>query len=283
MKLRPILLLLFCLGTIAVLGWLYYGVTRPALELALSPSEEVLADLDECCRRKHVKAMQYSCYAEVADREREPRAAELFRAMALSERVQEQHGADVIGLLGGHYRPPQRIMIFRGTTAGNLRRSLAHERRSADSLQRSRIERHLRLGNRRCAEALIWAAAADLRHRILLEACCEACDERTEARTGRTGRTDGPDEAVHYSVCPRCGNLYETSACDCYCPHCLTDSRRFIRFVPQPAPHEAVQQTVQQQTAPQTVQQQAAPQHPRRSGQAARLSAPEPAQRKGRL
>ena len=31
-------------------------------------------------------------------------------------------------------------------------------------------------------------------------------------------------------VCPRCGNLYESAACDCYCPHCLTDSRRFVRF-----------------------------------------------------
>ncbi len=224
MKLRPILLLLFCLGTIAVLGWLYYGVTRPALEFAVSPSEEVLADLADCCRRKHVKAMQYSCYAEIADSEREPRAAELFRAMALSERVQEQHAAALIGKLGGRYRPPQRIMIFRGTTAGNLRRSLANERRSADSLQHSRIDRHVRIGNRLCAEALIWAAAADLRHRMLLEACCEACEKPH-------------DEDNRYCVCPRCGNLYETTACDCYCPHCLTDSRRFIRFEPQPAPH----------------------------------------------
>lgn len=236
MKLRPILLLLFCLGTIAVLGWLYYGVTRPALELAVSPSEEVLADLTDCCRRKHVKAMQYSCYAEIADREREPRAAELFRAMALSERVQEQHAAALIGKLGGRYRPPQRIMIFRGTTAGNLRRSLANERRSADSLQRSRIDRHVRIGNRLCAEALIWAAAADLRHRMLLEACCEAGESSCRRTTGRSYEKPHDGES-HYCVCPRCGNLYETAACDCYCPHCLTDSRRFIRFEPQPAPH----------------------------------------------
>lgn len=214
MKLRPILLLLFCLATIALVGWIYYGVTRPALKTAMAPSEEVLHDLDECCRRKYVKAMQYACYAEVAERERECRAAALFRAMAHSERVQEERGASIIGRLGGRYRPPRRIMIFRGTTAGNLQRSLASERRSADSVQLERIDRHVRLGNRLCAELLIWAAAADMRHRMLLENC----------------RPGSDTEPVRYDVCPHCGNLYESAACDCYCPHCLTDSRRFVRF-----------------------------------------------------
>ncbi len=216
MKLRPLLLLLLFPAILVLVGWLYYGVTRPALQAATDPSEEVLHDLDECCRRKHVKAVQYSYYAEIADSEREARAAALFRAMALSERVQEQHAAAIIGRLGGRYRPPRRIMIFRGTTAGNLRRSLAAERRGADSLHSGRIDRHVRLGNRLCAEALIWCAAADLRHRVVLENCC--CDPAHIAASGR------------YAVCPHCGNLYEAAASDCYCPHCLTDRRRFIRI-----------------------------------------------------
>lgn len=219
MKLRPLLLLLFCTAAIAVVGWIYYGITRPALRTAMAPSEEVLRDLDDCCRRKHVKAVQYDCYAEIADRERERRAAALFRAMALSERVQEQRAAAVIGRLGGRYRPPRRVMIFRGTTAGNLRRSLASERRGADTLHLRRIDRHVRLGNRLCAEALIWSAAADLRHRMLLERFRLAEEDDTAP--------------IRYDVCPRCGNLYESEACDCYCPHCLTDGRRFIRFPPE--------------------------------------------------
>ena len=216
MNLRPALLVIFGLGALAVVCWLYYGVARPRLAVAVTPPAEVLDDLGECCRRKRVQAVQYDYYAEIADREEACCAAELFRALALSARVQEQLGAELIGRLGGRYRPPQRILIFRSTTAGNLRRSLEHEQHEDDSLRRSRIEYHIRCGNHRCAEALIHFAAADLRCRMLLEHCCETPEAKRSA--------------LHYAVCPHCGNPYETLACDSYCPHCLTDGRRFIRF-----------------------------------------------------
>ena len=216
MKLRPLVLLIFGCGALAVLCWLYYGVARPRLVLAAAPSAEVLDDLSEGCHRKRVQAVQYDYYAGIADSEGECCAAELFRALALSARVQERFGADLIGRLGGRYRPPQRILIFRSTTAGNLHRSLLHEQHEDDSLRCSRIDYHLRCGNHRCAEVLIRFAAADLRCRMLLEHCCQ---------TPEAGRN-----VLHYAVCPHCGNLYETIACDRYCPHCLTDGRRFIRF-----------------------------------------------------
>ena len=215
MKLRPALLVIFGLGFLAVVCWLYYGVARPRLVLAATPSVEVLTDLDACCRRKHVQAVQYDYYAAIAEEEHDSCAAELFQALALSARVQEQQGAELIGRLGGRYRPPQRILIFRSTTADNLRRSLLREQLD-DTLQRSRIAYHIRCGNRRCAEMLIRAAATDLRCRLLLEHCCETAAPKRMA--------------MHYTVCPQCGNLYETAACDSYCPHCLTDSRQFVRF-----------------------------------------------------
>lgn len=215
MKVRPILVLLLFAGSVGVLGWMYYAVTRPALQATTLRDEEVLRDLDDCCRRKHVKSAQYDHFATIAAAEKEPSAASLFRAMAHSERVQEAQCALIITKLGGSYRPPARILLFRGTTAGNIARSIDYERRSEDTLYRARIARNLHAGNRLAARMLIWASAADLRHRLLLEGC-----RRTEHAT--TG----------YAVCPGCGNIYRQEACDSYCPHCLTQQQRFVRFLP---------------------------------------------------
>lgn len=193
-----------------MLGWMYYAVTRPVLERVNHQDMEVLADLDDCCRRKHVKSAQYDHFAAIAEEEAHLSAARLFRAMAHSERVQEAQCALIITKLGGRYQPPGRMLLFRGTTAGNIQRSIHYEARSADSTHRARIARNLHAGNRLAARMLIWASAADLRHRWFLE------------------HLNGLSNEGGFFVCPECGNLYTTSHCDRFCPHCLTDARRFI-------------------------------------------------------
>lgn len=214
MKVRPILILLLLIGSVGVVGWMYYAVTRPAMKLHIRRDEAVLADLDRCCRRKHAKSVQYEHFARIADEEHRHATADLFRAMAHSERVQEQYCAGVIGKLGGRYTPPQRIILFRGATNGNVERSTRLESDAADSLHRAQIGAHLKAGNRLAARALIWAAANDLRHRLLLERC--SAWEQHPPR--------------YFAVCPACGNTYAASALDSFCPHCLTDGHRFIRF-----------------------------------------------------
>ena len=75
---------------------------------------ETLGDLEACCRRKHIKATQYDHFAGIADREQRHDIARVFRAMAASERVQENSCAEAIVRLGGSYRPPARIGFRRG-------------------------------------------------------------------------------------------------------------------------------------------------------------------------
>ena len=105
-----------------------------------------------------------------------------------------------------------RILLFQGTTHGNLRRSIDYERRSADSLPHARIDYHQHHGYRRIAEALIRSAIIDFRHRQLLEA-------ELSTPTG---------SASAYAVCPTCGNIYVMAACDPYCPHCQTEQQQFV-------------------------------------------------------
>lgn len=128
MKLRLGLILLLFAASAGILVWMYYAATREPRSPKGSPWAETLADLDACCRRKHVKSVQYDHFAGIAADEKRHTAERLFRAMAFSERLQENNCATAILHLGGHYTPPGKTIIFGGTTDGNLERSVAYER-----------------------------------------------------------------------------------------------------------------------------------------------------------
>ncbi len=212
MKLRPLFVLLLFAVSAAVLGWIYYAATHEHPERHTSPWVETLGDLDACGRRKHVKSIQYEHFASIADEESRSDVSRLFRALAQAERVQENNCANAIVQLGGHYIPPGRVVVFRGTTDGNLERSIAYERQSLHDLGDEEIRRALARSNRYAARVLVWNMAGDLREVLLLERC-----RNTATPAG-------------YLVCPRCGNIYVLEESDPFCPCCMTERPRFIRF-----------------------------------------------------
>lgn len=97
MKLRLGLILLLFAASAGILAWMYYAATREPRSPKGSPWAETLADLDACCRRKHVKSVQYDHFAGIAADEERHTAERLFRAMAFSERLQENNCATAIG------------------------------------------------------------------------------------------------------------------------------------------------------------------------------------------
>ena len=218
MKVRPLLILLLFAVSTGVLAWIYYAATRQhETRTAVDPQYvETLADLDACCRRKHAKSMQYEYFADIAQLERQAHMARLFRAMALSERVHENIYAQAIVRLGGHYQPPVRVVVFRGTTDGNLEHSIAYERQSLDTRCGREIHRAMTAGNRYAAQILARADAGDMQHVVLLERC------RAEHHP--------LDTVCCYAVCPVCGNLIDTDHAPDYCPYCLTERVRFVQF-----------------------------------------------------
>lgn len=216
MKLRLVLVLLLFIASVGILIWLYTAATRKPQHPKSSPWEETLADLDACCRRKHVKSMQYDHFAGIAAGENRHEAARLFRAMAFAERLQEQNCASAIVRLGSDYTPPGKVVMFGGTTDSNLERSIAFERKTYAERHGLEIGRALNKGNRFAARVLIWASAGDLRNITLLEYCQE------HAKRGSDNCT--------FAVCPVCGNLYSSEYLDYFCPFCLTDNQKFILF-----------------------------------------------------
>ena len=216
MKLRLGLILLLFVASAGILVWLYYAATREPRSPKGSPWAETLADLDACCRRKHVKSVQYDHFADIAADEKRHTAERLFRAMAFSERLQENNCATAILRLGGHYTPPGKIVIFGGTTDGNIERSIAYERQAYAGRGGADIRRAKERGNRYAARMLTWAAAGDMRNIVLMGHCRQ--EDRNAPDTGR------------FAVCPNCGSLYTSEYVDCYCPAFLTGSDRFVKF-----------------------------------------------------
>lgn len=216
MKLRLILVLLLFVASAGILAWIYHAATRGPRTPKASPWAETITDLEACSSRKHVKAAQYDHFAELAARENNRRAERLFRAMAFSQRLQEQNCAAAIQRLGGSYSPPGKVVVFGGTTDDNLKRSIGYERQTFDQGRGAEIRRAMQKNNRYAARMLIWASAEDLQNIALMEGCRHhaGCE----------------DDSCRYFVCPVCGTIYAAQYLDYYCPLCLTDREQFIAF-----------------------------------------------------
>ncbi len=174
MKTRPLLILILFAVSAVILVWIYFTATRGRTRNRENPWHETIEALDACCQRKHHKAARYDRFAEVAAAESDPDAARLFRAMALSDRLQEHNCAAIIVHLGGEYAPPAPATFATEGTDGNLARSIRGEQHWLDGSHGRWIGHALDKGNRYAARALIWSAANDLQHLLLMERCREA-------------------------------------------------------------------------------------------------------------
>ena len=102
MKVRPLLILLLFVVSTGILVWIYFAALRGQRAPHRRQWTETLADLDACCRQKHIKSKQYDHFAETARAEQRPGAEQLFRAMAFSARLHEYNCANAIVRLGGN-------------------------------------------------------------------------------------------------------------------------------------------------------------------------------------
>lgn len=231
MKLRPLLVLSLFVVSVGVLVWIYYAVTQPHDNPRDAVWAETIADLRLSSTRKHVKSAQYDHFADIASQEQRKNAMRLFRALALSERIHEHNCANAIVRFGGTYQPPTKVVVFHGTTDDNLVRSITYERQTLRERNGKDIQRAFARGNRYAARILSWTAAGDMRHVVLMEDR-QLHDAQPTVACASTGLSAlvSPDNTATYLVCPSCGNIWNTDYCDTYCPFCLTESAKFIRF-----------------------------------------------------
>lgn len=191
------------------------GCRRPLPE-GMVAWQQSLSELDSCTRRKHVEASRCDMCARRALEEKRSDAAQLFRAIARSERIHERNCLKAIRRLGGRYTPSPPTTIPVGGTTENIFSAIDTRRMQLQIARRS-IGRTLDENNRYAGRLLIHIAGGESHQLILLEAYEPADPER-------------PEKSYGYAVCPTCGNIYTMEYCDPYCPFCLTDGRNFLRF-----------------------------------------------------
>ena len=71
MKVRPLLILLLFMVSTGILVWIYFAALRGQRAPHRRQWTETLADLDACCRHKHIKSRQYDHFAETARTEQD--------------------------------------------------------------------------------------------------------------------------------------------------------------------------------------------------------------------
>lgn len=83
MKVRPLLILLLFVVSTGILVWIYFAALRGQRAPHRRQWTETLADLDACCRQKHIKSKQYDHFAETAGRNSGPARNSCSRADGL--------------------------------------------------------------------------------------------------------------------------------------------------------------------------------------------------------
>lgn len=155
---------------------------------------------------------RYNRYARRAAEEHREDAARLFRAIALSDSIQQINQRRALIRLGGF--PP--IVFFEEETIGtptveNLHQSLSDKREQARIHYPRHIATALSEGAQYAARILIWSEGNATKQALMLERI--------------TGQTAFPSL---YEICPLCGNTFCEECHESYCPFCATHESRFL-------------------------------------------------------
>ncbi|MBP3482534.1 MAG: hypothetical protein J6K28_03980 [Alistipes sp.] len=178
-----------------------------------------VADLNTYAALARARYVRYLTCADRASSENDKLASGLFRALAQSARIHETSCTQALRLFGEQPTAtvPKRVDV--AATCVNLRKCIADERRCLDTVRGAAVTRSIASGNNYAARIFIWVDGCNRRHVELLERCLYDEGNDSLCRCGR-----------EYSVCPTCGNVYESDNRDVYCPFCRTHHTQFMRF-----------------------------------------------------
>ena len=164
-------------------------------------------------QEKSRSVRRYNRYARRAAEEHREDAARLFRAIALSDSIQQANLHRALVRLGGV--PPIIFMEEEeessGSTRENLHRSLAERHELVRKHYPRRIAAALSDGAHYAARILIWSEGGSTKQALMLDRIAEH-----------------PAEPSVYEVCPQCGNTFCQECHETYCPFCATHESFFL-------------------------------------------------------
>ena len=170
---------------------------------------------DEC-----YAAERYADFSEQAKEEGLQNIANLFEALACSERVHTQKNREILEEYGDSLVGRRDSVFLVGRTLDNLAVTVRVKDSMAKVLFPAVAEAARRERASEAARLLDWMGTVAERHVIYCQ--------RALVKLGR----DGSDVNVinSWSVCPECGNLYYTTSLEENCALCLTPASLFSLF-----------------------------------------------------
>ena len=198
-----------CLMTLATAYLL--GSKQPTTHTDETLWHKNIEQLKTICNHKYRQSLHYTAYAHHAERDSLHNIAALFHAIAYADAVQCDNCRKAIESLGGTFSSP----IIRPTTFSKVETHLAYALRDKqhihqDLIPRS-VEQALNDNNRYIARMLTWCDASDIKQIFLLQSVSNLYHAR-------------------YRICPICSDISWEVAIPRHCPHCMTDSTKFVIF-----------------------------------------------------
>ena len=181
------------------------------------PAEEVLwresiAQLKSLGDHKYRQSLHYMAYAKYAARDSLNAEAALFHAMSHADAVHCANCRKALEGLGGKATTPTISRTRFSSTTDHLRYALEDKHTLHIHLLQPAIEQALADNNRHIARMLTWCDASDIKQMLILR------------------RAHSSQPLPHtYRICPTCGDIGWEEFSPRHCPHCMTDSAKFIR------------------------------------------------------
>lgn len=218
MRLRTPFIAAFTVGLTALIISYLLSLRFPA-----EPTDylwyDSLQQLGELGRAKYRQSHRYGEYAQRAEHDSLHSVAALFRAMAYADNVQCNNCRKAIESLGGRFHAPVLLPSERQHTHEHLRAALNEKYEIHNGPTAPCIRRAIDEGNRYVARLITWCDASDIKQILIIEREIDNID-RHASLTPSHG----------YRVCPTCGAISDEGLQSCFCPHCMTDSNRFVVF-----------------------------------------------------
>ncbi len=181
---------------------------------------ETIENLKNISADEGYAAKRYEAFSERAREEGLLNIANLFEALACSERVHTAKNLEILEEYGDSLIWCRDSMPLLGRTLDNLAATVRVKDSMAKTLFPVFAEAARRERAREAAKVLEWMGTVAERHVIYCQ--------RALVKLGR----DGSDVNVinSWSVCPECGNLYYTTSLEENCALCLTPASLFFLF-----------------------------------------------------
>ncbi|MBE0648120.1 MAG: rubrerythrin family protein [Bacteroidales bacterium] len=185
--------------------------------LAGHSQSKTAANLTEAYRFESGNSTLFAAYAADADKQKLPKVATFFRAIAKTASVHAGNFEKVLSQMGVTVEPSNPPIILK-TPQLNVDDALKEVRIEAGIKYQEYLDQATADGEKNAVKALRWAKETEQQSlQLFVNAANALAKENTNTLP------------TYYWVCPKCGNLYNVPNPEKECSFCYTEREKFVK------------------------------------------------------